>query len=255
MVDKEVTTTSIGTMRINQDELISKVEKAIINELNNEWNALTDTIKQEYILPEFTAISDFMYREILEHQKVSSPKKKPVIYLYPEFKQQVNVKIGSGVQKTCTYPEYGENGWVVTAYPDGTLIDPTTGKSYYCLFWEGFTNNNIEIASGFVVKGNNTSAFLEDSLKKLGLSEREANEFIIYWLPQMEKNKYNLIHFATKEYEKMVPLEISPKPDSVIRVLMIFKPISEPVNVKEQTLETIERKGFTVVEWGGTEIK
>ena len=51
-----------------------------------------------------------------------------------------------------------------------------------------------------------------------------------------------------------MPLEITPKPDTVIRVVMAYKKILKPYEVKEQVLESPERKGFTVVEWGGTKI-
>lgn len=100
-----------------------------------------------------------------------------------------------------------------------------------------------------------TADFLENKLKKLGLTDKEANEFIIYWLPLLEKNKYNLIHFATEEYNKQAPLEILPKPDSLIRILMVYKPLSKPVTVNQQQLITPDRKGFIVVEWGGIETK
>ena len=36
---------------------------------------------------------------------------------------------------------------------------------------------------------------------------------------------------------------------------MTFKGLENPIEVEEQKLYTPERKGFTVVEWGGTEIK
>ncbi len=52
-----------------------------------------------------------------------------------------------------------------------------------------------------------------------------------------------------------MPLEFSIRPDTVIRVLMQFKEVDKDYKVKEQKLETPERKGFVVVEWGGTEIK
>ena len=47
-------------------------------------------------------------------------------------------------------------------------------------------------------------------------------------------------------------LEIEPKPDSVIRILMDYKPLSKPIEVVEQKITTPERDGFTVVEWGGS---
>ena len=52
-----------------------------------------------------------------------------------------------------------------------------------------------------------------------------------------------------------MPLEINPNPDIIIRVLMTFKGLQSPIDVEEQKLDTPERTGFTVVEWGGTEIK
>ena len=57
------------------------------------------------------------------------------------------------------------------------------------------------------------------------------------------------------EINEDMPIEISVKPDTVIRVRMIFKCMSSYLDVKEQTLiPAPERKGFTVVEWGGIEL-
>ena len=36
---------------------------------------------------------------------------------------------------------------------------------------------------------------------------------------------------------------------------MVYKPVNKYVDIEEQTLNTPERRGFTVVEWGGTEIE
>ena len=41
----------------------------------------------------------------------------------------------------------------------------------------------------------------------------------------------------------------------MLRVFMAFKALEEPIEVTEPTFEAFERRGFTVVEWGGTEIK
>ena len=126
----------------------------------------------------------------------------------------------------------------------------------YALYWEGKSSKiyNYENAQeGFIVKGENTAEFLEEKLEILGLNEREAEEFIVYWLPQMEKNKYNYIRFETKEeINKEMPLEIEPKPDTVIRVLMDWKTLDEKIEIEEQKLEKANREGFTVVEWGGS---
>ena len=52
-----------------------------------------------------------------------------------------------------------------------------------------------------------------------------------------------------------MPIEINPKPDTLIRVMMTYKGLNKPINIKEQILERIERNGFTAVEWGGSEIR
>ena len=69
----------------------------------------------------------------------------------------------------------------------------------------------------------------------------------------MEHNNYNYIRFVgNEEQDKYMPLEVNPKPDTVIRILMEFMPLDKKIEVKEQKLEKATRNGFTVVEWGGT---
>lgn len=179
---------------------------------------------------------------------------KPVIYLYPEQAQEVYVQLELDGEFTCTYPEY-DNGWKVKAYPDGTLRDQVTGKEYNYLFWEGTSETEYDLSRGFVVEGKDTAEFLEEKLAYLGLNERESNEFIVYWLPRMEENNYNLITFQGEKYTEHAKLKISPEPDSILRVFMAYKPLDKPVDISEQELEPFEREGFTVVEWGGAEME
>ncbi len=177
---------------------------------------------------------------------------KPVIYLYPEEKTEVEVKVnfpeGGGI--TCSYPDY-RGGWKVTALPDGTLYD-YEGNEYYCLYWEGKGDMNLSGEKGWCVKGKDTAQFLRDKLTEIGLTAREANEFIIYWLPLMESNRYNVISFHIDDYGESVPLEVTPKPDTAIRVFMTFRGTEEFADIKEQELKRFERNGFTLVEWGGS---
>jgi hypothetical protein len=181
---------------------------------------------------------------------------KPVIYLYPVQKQLVDVKINYQGNLIVSYPKYNE-GWRVTAYPDGRLINQLDNQEYSYLFWEGIDPKaNYDLSSGFMVKGADTAEFLQNKLAQLGLTPKEYNEFIVYWLPQMQNNKYNLIHFATKEeYNDRAKLEIKPQPDSLLRVFMVFKKSDEKAEVIPQEIKSFERIGFTVVEWGGTEVK
>ena len=178
---------------------------------------------------------------------------KPVIYIYPEKETDLTVELVNKDSVTCTYPKYDE-GWTVTAQPDGTLKDKKTGRELYSLYYENESNVVFtQKSDGFVVPGEDSAAFLEEKLAVLGLTEKEAEEFIIYWLPILESNRYNYIRFAdADEIEKKMPLKISERPDTVIRVLMTFKGLDEPVQVKEQKLTPAERSGVTVVEGGGT---
>ena len=178
---------------------------------------------------------------------------KPVIYLYPEEEMAVSVKLQLDGKLTCTYPAYGA-GWYVNAKPDGTLTD-AKGQTYNYLYWEGETAAQWDMAEGFCVKGEDTAAFLETALARLGLTRREANEFIVYWLPLMEGNAYNLISFQTQAYTDAAKLQIDPAPDTLIRVFMVWQASDSFVEIPEQTLIAPERTGFTVVEWGGAEKK
>lgn len=180
---------------------------------------------------------------------------KPIIYIYPETETEVEIKLGKPENLTCTYPKYNES-WRVKAQPNGELTDLNTGRKLYALYWEGKNTVVPDTSEGFVVKGEDSATFLEEKLEILGLNERETEEFIVYWLPKLEKNKYNFIRFqSTEEIEKNMPLSIVPKPDNVIRVVMEFKGMNRRIDIKEQELVTPSREGYTAVEWGGTEIR
>ena len=188
----------------------------------------------------------------IDYAPIAVPE-KPVIYLYPETPTEVSVKLTLDGKLTCTYPSY-DKGWDrFTAHPDGTLVFPD-GKQYYCLYWEGIQDMDCDFTRGFCVRGTDTAAFLEWALAEQGLTPREANEFIIYWLPRMEGNPYNVISFQTEAYTEGAVLEIDPNPDSLLRVFMAWYPSDEAVEMEAQSFAPFERVGFTVVEWGGCEL-
>ena len=178
---------------------------------------------------------------------------KPVIYLYPERETEVTVRLDYAGRLTCTSPAYN-GGWRVLARPDGTLTDES-GQTYSYLYWEGVNGAEYDFSEGFCVAGSDTAAFLEDALSRLGLNRREANEFIVYWLPRMEANPYNLIAFQSDAYTDTAKLSIEPAPDTLLRVFMAWKPLENAVNVPPQSLVSPERTGFTTVEWGGCQVE
>ena len=179
---------------------------------------------------------------------------KPIIYLYPTEETEINVTLWIPNNLSHTYPKYNPiKWWNVIAQPNGDLEDMDTWRKLYALYreWKSYKEDNFE--EWFVVKWENIISFLEEKLAILWLNEREAEEFIVYWLPQMENNEYNLIRFETKqEQDENMPLNITPKPDTLIRVMMDWKAIEEPIDIPEQELFTPERSWFTVVEWWGS---
>ena len=204
--------------------------------------------------------TDEAYENIVEFGTPYNPNipveaEKPIIYLYPEQETDVTVTLGHPELVTHSYPKF-DGPWRVTAQPDGTLTDLETGRELYSLYYENVSRVPLPMTNeGFVVRGADTAAFLEEKLAVLGLSAREAEEFIVYWLPRLEDNEWIYIRFAApEEIAAEMPLEIEPRPDSLIRVLMLWRALDEPVEVTPQSLETPNRTGFTAVEWGGAEI-
>jgi len=143
--------------------------------------------------------------------------------------------------------------WKVSASPDGSLVDKNSKKELSYLYYEAkrSTPYKLDIDKCFCIKGNECDEFLETALETLGLNFKESNDFIIYWLPLLEKNIFNLIRFLGDEFTNEVELDINPKPDTFIRIFMIFKGSDEFIDTHPEPLKHIERKGFVAVEWGG----
>jgi hypothetical protein len=207
------------------------------------YDELKETEDKYY---EITALavetSDFKLEEGVDY--------KPVIYLYPSYETDITVTLDYNGVLTHTYPIYS-NGWNVTAYPDGILKD-RYGKEYPYLFWEGVSNIEYDMTKGFCVTGDDTEQFLRTKLSFMGLNEKELEDFIDFWLPFMEKNAYNKICFQTTSYTENAKLIVNPRPDSILRIFMVFQPLNEFVEIEEQKLSGFHRTGFTLVEWGGS---
>lgn len=195
---------------------------------------------------------------IQQDEKPNPDTAKPVIYLYPQQTQKVRVQLDFDGKLTSTYPTYPQDGWTVTAQPDGTLTDEQ-GRSYRYLFWEGVADDGWRLESGSFVKAEDARAFLEQSLSRLGLNELEQNDFISYWLPKLQANEESFVHFAAEQYTDRARLTVSPQPDSVLRVQMLMTGVDSSNRqqlsaLPKQQLQGFARKGFTLVEWGGTDL-
>ena len=179
---------------------------------------------------------------------------KPVIYLYPEETLDISVQLNfKNTEFTTIYPKFnGKNTWIVRAKPNGDIL--LKGRTYPYLFWEAESYNPQETNEGFIVTEENAEQFLEEKLEILGLNEKEKTDFITFWLPKLLKNKLNLCTFQTKKFFEDYELNVTPKPDSMIRIFLTIKKLDRPINIKEQKLASVKRKGFTVIEWGGSNL-
>jgi hypothetical protein len=204
---------------------------------------------------------------------------KPVIYLYPEKPTEVLVKFLAPINFTVSIPNYAGQ-WRVLANPNGQLKDLQAEKTncsninfnfvgseyakdscasatYPYLYWSGQVSGNYsQPTEGWVVGRGELEKFLNEKLNILGLSTKEKNDMVSYWLPQMLKKDtayYRLAFLQTAEVNKLFPMLVTPKPDTTFRIFLDWQPlVSELVNqLSPQELTPLVRKGFTLVEWGG----
>ena len=193
---------------------------------------------------------------------------KPVLYLYNDTaKGDVHVELTvMDSDMLSMWPAADDReadvySWDVKADTDGTLYD-ADGNEYSYIFWEASDYGEFTFDKGFCVAGSDTAEFLRTTLAEIGLTPKEYNEFIVYWMPRMQGNAYILITFKgidpSDEYNEKYALSVKDaegnEADSVLRVMMAWKAVDEAVEIEAQEFDGFERNGFTVVEWGGTEI-
>jgi hypothetical protein len=183
--------------------------------------------------------------------------KKPIIYLYPTAKTDITLELDFKGKLHTTFPEYTDK-WDVTAYPDGRIFDKKTKRFYASLFWDGefnFSQEHYSYKDGFVVAKKDLTSFLIEKLEFMGLNNSETNEFVQYWLPILEKNETNCIHFLVNaDYNVISRNIIEPKPETELRIFMEFYAVDKTLKIPEQNLRKTERRGFTLVEWGGSDV-
>jgi len=186
---------------------------------------------------------------------------KPVIYLHSSTPIDVELSLKFKGEMTFSYPNY-ENGWRVNVSGDD-IYDKVSHSNYPYLFWEGrypyldfvYVENEM---NGFVIKTDTIVSFLENQLAFLGLNRHETTDFITYWAPQMIHYNFIVAQFLMDDvYEKFIAeIVINPKPDSMQRIFMLFKGYDDrpTFEVKPQNFNSFERFGFSVVEWGGSDL-
>ncbi len=180
---------------------------------------------------------------------------KPVIYLYPIKKTLVNVSLTVPGTIPVSIPHYPSDGWEnIEAYPDGHFI--YQGNSYNELFYESSISKTTLPDSGIVTSISSMTTTLTTLATKLGLNERETNELVAYWMPRLNalNSPYFVVSIFSPEAKQIIDkITINPKPDTMIEFIMYFKPLANPVVIKQLQLPPTPpvRQGFTAVEWGG----
>ena len=190
---------------------------------------------------------------------------KPVVYVYPEEEQGLTMTIDVKGTLDMVYPaperqvqteEGTRASWTISAAPDGTLTD-ASGRSYPYVFWEGPVRQDTP-ERGFIVAREDAVPFLEEKLGQLGLSDKEAADFITYWAPRIRAKEYTFVSFDASSYAQQVTYSFADEagapvePDTFIRVFMTIRAADANEEVTPQVFgPTPTRSGFTAVEWGG----
>ena len=198
------------------------------------------------------------YEVRLESSEYPIMVEKPVIYLYPKKEIAFKLSVNPKGKMAFTYPEYNDS-WQGIALPSGDII--INRETFNYLFWEAdqtISADVIKSNEGSVVKGSEATSFLTDQLNSFGLNAKEKADFITFWGPKLTKHELNYVYFVlNEEADYFGELSLSPKPDNLYRIYILTCPIENPDSfgiLQPQELTPILRKGFTVIEWGGSEI-
>lgn len=187
---------------------------------------------------------------------------KPVIYLYADKKTKVNLQLNTTQELSFTYPKISaSNSWDFSCDGSGELI--LAGKKYPYLFWEAKTNH-FEFkrkegkTPGELVHKDSIVDFLEQRLDQLHFNSREKTDFITYWAPKMSENNYVFMQFLIDEaYDEIATIQTTPKLDGARRVFLLYRGFDvKPVlmNTEKQQFPSFSRKGFYLLEWGGSQL-
>lgn len=187
---------------------------------------------------------------------------KPVIYAYSDKPIDFSIHLKEKGELTFTYPQLqNEHLWKVKTGENGNLISENDVTFPY-LFWEAKQDFSSEIGyhsnSNEIIYTKDLVTYFELELSKLGLNFKEQADFITYWCPKfIDAKNVQVQIFIDDNCSIIGDLVISPKPDHLRRIFVLFE--ANPIDLKnfipkKLNVQTFERTGFTVIEWGGSEI-
>jgi superfamily I DNA and/or RNA helicase len=158
----------------------------------------------------------------------------------------VSVQVKVNGHLTFTDPDYN-TGWNINVTPSG-LID----NKYDYLFYEADLKK-IELPNeGWVVEYGNLKTWFDEYLPKLGLNQKEKEQFEEYWMGKLRiANYYDIRILDNKFLSENMDLIINPNPETLLRLNFYFQPLSAKTELTAPEIKEVTRNGFTVVEWGG----
>ena len=199
---------------------------------------------------------------------------KPVILLYDENekKENENVEIKLTLNEAmnigATYPqptscdeknptkkEYEWKGSYSSKGNNDACEMKINNKKYEYVFWEGPCMKGDEFKGEVIgIKADKFEEELDLLLERLGLNERERNDFIVYWITKLSGRKGHKVTICDEKYDNEIArLEVSGFTEQ-LRVMLKFEEIEDDEVMKMKGVETVEKKvrprGKYVVEWG-----
>ena len=170
---------------------------------------------------------------------------------------EVTVTLDFDGTLTSTYPDYGD-GWTVTArpgrHPAHRFRGHGPGVTTACS-GRGLSEAEYDFSCGFCVAGGGHCGLPGGRPYRLGLTEREADEFIHSNGPPKSWKATPTIcsSFQTDAYTNSAALTIDPAPDTRSGVPGVEGPRTAPVEVggaQKRTDRAGARWASTAVEWG-----
>ena len=185
---------------------------------------------------------------VIQQRKKSPVSYKPNIYLYPEVITKIDVDLSfpQGGEVIKSIPNY-DKGWQVEVSPLGKIA-----AQYDYLFYESKQPDHWQYKTGWVIEQSQLKSFFESNMAAYGFNTNEINDFIVYWIPRLKSAKYYQI-FPQEEaiITELVRLNLSEKPDNLLRVFYRIKEIDREQKLEKHVMPTkLKREGFVVCEWG-----
>lgn len=175
---------------------------------------------------------------------------KPAIYIYPEENSQFQIQLilKNSTRITESIPEYN-SGWDVFVEKSGRI-----NSRYDYLFYEAYIIKipSRQVGTGWCISQKNLKNELNDILLKIGLNQKETNEFLDYWLYRLQDYKYyKIFPVVNEQLDEFVEIYITPQPQTIFRIWFFFHGSDNLEELPSPQIIDFNREGTTVIEWGG----